>query len=136
MPIKATWIVPKRLFVYYNYGITTRDELENGMVLIQQYLNEGEAPIHVIIDMRQSVEVPKEIAYLRKLINVYKHAQMGWVITLSQNSLVNFINNILSNFIHIHYESCKTEQEAYAFLEKVEPSLAKLPPYPQLEEIS
>jgi hypothetical protein len=96
-----------------------------GQTLIDNYLERGQAPVHIISDARQMIHFPTNILKVKQLTQSWlKHPNMGWAIVVGKsNPMLNFLAAVVTQVISVKYRMVATPEEALAILRSFDPSL-------------
>ena len=126
MPIEISWQQPRRVIYERFYGTITIEE----MTAIQQkfiaFLNEGDAPVHAIIDLGGVRDFPKSLSQIRGGLVSTGNTQLGRVVLVTgKNPLVRFISSVISQLIlkSAQYALCDSLDEAVRILRERDPSV-------------
>jgi len=126
MTIDISWQQPRRVIYERFYGTITIEE----MTAIQQefirYLNDGDAPVHAIIDLGGVRDFPKSLTQIRQGLVTTGTTQLGRVVLVTgKNPLVKFISSVISQLIlkNAQYALCDSLDEAVRILRDRDPSV-------------
>ncbi len=92
------WYIKGRIIFLRPIGEAPIEVIQQYNDQILKLLNKGTKPVHVIIDTRYVTEFPTNLLKLTNAINFLSHPSVGWVITISNNSLISFLGGILPQF--------------------------------------
>jgi len=89
------WIVPQRIVVLQGVGDQTLETLEASINQLMELIEDGTAPVHIVIDNRHVGQFPKNIKVLGKLL--IKHEKAGHIMAIGGTPLSKFIGKMLAN---------------------------------------
>jgi hypothetical protein len=122
----TTWIHDKRIIYVQLMGEFAMGDVDTfGQELITQYLDVGQKPVHLVVDIREMSGFPTHLARLAQAAApMDKHPNMGWQIVIGKpNALFGFLANVLTKISNVNYRNVDTLEEAVAMLQKVDLSL-------------
>ena len=100
MPIDISWIQPNRVIYERFHGTITLEEMSAIQQEFLNYLNEGDAPVHAIIDLSAVRDFPKSISQIRKGLVSTGNTQLGRVVLVTgKNPVLRFISSVISQLI-------------------------------------
>ena len=125
MPTKTEWYLEKRIILSQAHGKITLDEFTLTGKLLDEYRQEGTAPIHWILDAREVEKPILDLGLARKTFQILKHEDFGWTIVLvaKPNRLMTFLASTVAQTLGIRYRLLHEMDEALAFLRERDPTL-------------
>lgn len=126
MPYEVRWYEQDRVIQTVITGDITIPELEAMRdELINDYLTQGQAPIHIISDARQMAKFPSQPLVVMRLTEPWlRHPNMGWAIVVGKtNPMLNFLAAAVTNLLHVNYRMTNSVEEAVETLETLDRSL-------------
>jgi len=126
MAYEITWTQQGRIAQAKIVDSISIEELEAyGQTLIDDYLEAGQAPVHIISDARQMTHFPTNMLKIKQLTQTWlKHPNMGWAIVIGKtNPMLNFLAATITQVIGVKYRMVATPEEALAILRSFDPSL-------------
>ena len=126
MSSQSSWYIENCIILVANEGTTTDQELFNVDQQIVNYMNQATAPlVHVIVDNRKLTVLPSVKAFTQ--LTFPKHSQCGWVLVVGPaNTLIRFINLIVTNVSQTRNRMFNTLDEALDFLNEIDSTLPAL----------
>jgi hypothetical protein len=128
MAYQLSWYRDRRILLGTFSGDLTPDDLlavnDIGTDMIQQ----GDPPVHDIIDALALEKVPLDLKLLKKSLRLFQEPNLGWVIVIAKNPLFGFFGSILSQAAGKNVRVVSTWDEALAILARVDTSLSDLNP--------
>jgi hypothetical protein len=119
MPIDISWQQPRRVIYERFYDKVTLEE----MTAIQQrflaYLEEGDPPIHAVIDLSGVRDFPKSIHDIRKGLVFTGTTRLGRVVIITGNNpVIKFISSVISQLIlkNARFELLNSLDDAVRYL--------------------
>jgi hypothetical protein len=119
MPIDISWQQDKRVIYERFYGTITIEEMTAIQQEFLRYLNEGDAPVHAVIDLGGVRDFPKSLSDIRRGLVSTGTTQLGRVVLVTgKNQLVRFISSVISQLIlkNAQYALCDSLDEALRIL--------------------
>jgi hypothetical protein len=116
MPYELSWHQDKRIIYERLHGTFDLEEVMAASQSTEKHLNEGTAPVHLVVDMSGLKSFPTNITKLNGMISYLKHPSLGWVIVTGGNTLSSFLVNVLSQVIKFRVAQRPTLELAAEFL--------------------
>lgn len=126
MPIELSWQQPRRVIYERFHGTITIEEMSAIQQKFIEYLNEGEAPVHAIIDLSAVRDFPKSISQIRQGLVSTGNTQLGRIVLVTgKNPVLRFISSVISQLIlkNAQYALCDSLEEAARLLRERDPSV-------------
>lgn len=124
MPHEISWYQEKRIILNRLIGSLDLETGTKASEATSQFLNEGIAPVHLIVDMTELKSFPTNITKVNTMNQYLKNPALGWVIVVGGNTLSQFLVNVLSQVIRFRVAQRPTLQQAVDFLRAQDQSLA------------
>ena len=124
MPYQLTWHLDRRIIFQHVWDDMDAEAIQELSDLTIQRLDEGIAPVHLIADLSAMKEFPTSLTVLRAAITYIRHPSLGWVVLVRASPLATLIGNLISHTAGLKIEHCETIEEAAAFLQKQDETLA------------
>jgi len=119
MPIDISWQQPNRVIYERFYDSITIEEMTAIQQRFLQFVEEGEPPIHAIIDLGSVHDFPKSIGEIRRGLVFTGTTRLGRVVIVTgRNPVVRFISSIISQLIlkNAQFTLLDSVDEALRFL--------------------
>lgn len=116
MAFRSSWIEEKRIIHTEMIGTMTSQEAQQISDAHMKFLNEGVAPVHLIVDLTQLKEVPTNLRQNTSMAGYLQHPALGWTVLIGGNVLLNFMLSILGHVFKFRYVKRETMEEALAYL--------------------
>jgi len=116
MGYQVSWIVEQRLLRVEMEGTIDMDQLSTMQKEMFRYLDEGQAPVHVLADITNVTSYPS-VFNLAKAASV-RYEKAGWALIVGSNATVQFVASTLMNLLGVRFRLVSTVDEAQAFLRK------------------
>ncbi|NDJ62854.1 MAG: hypothetical protein GYB67_17165 [Chloroflexi bacterium] len=135
MPYTVDWYLPERIMrIQLSEELTIADaeQLSN---ISPTYINQGTAPVHVLIDALTVEKYPTQIAQLSKVVkSKVDLAHLGWVIYATRSPLLKFVFSTVTQIAmpNVRLRVYETLDEALAFLVDRDVTLVDLLPPPTI----
>lgn len=121
MPYEIKWLLENRIVYMRDYDECVLEDLRDAVEDLYKLLGDGEKPVHLIHDNRDVTKYPISMETLKSVVK--KHANMGWIVFVSQDKLARFITVVLSTAVGQSAKHAETLDEAMAILRKVDLTL-------------
>src|SRR5690606_37331964 len=92
---------------------------------LAKYISEGDAPVHLIIELAKDLTVPMDIAFLAK-DSPMNTEKMGHSMVIGGNGILRFMAQTVAHLIHAKAHMVNSEDEAYKKLQEIDSSLPPL----------
>jgi hypothetical protein len=126
MGFEIRWLVPNRIV-----GVLVSSRLSNEEALamnnaIRDHINAGEAPVHLIMDMRQVEVGGNKVSDAKQFFIKDKSPNLGWTVLISKNKMVRFFSTIIMQAANLRVRMTETPEDALNFIAQLEPQLGDL----------
>ena len=119
------WYISKRVLLVEHYGNITVETLRDVNAEMTQYLEDGDAPVHVISDSSQMDDFPTNVNQIRKIQwTILNDDRWGWMVAVGVNSMVRFLVAVMSSIFGLRIKTADSIEEAEKILRRVEPRIA------------
>jgi hypothetical protein len=115
MAFRCTWIEEKRVIYTEMISTMTSNEAQKISDAHMKFLNEGAAPVHLIVDLTQLKEVPTNMRQNTSMAGYLQHSSLGWTVLIGGNVLINFMLSILGHVFKFRYVKRATLEESLAY---------------------
>ncbi|MGQ9909474.1 MAG: hypothetical protein ACUVS2_11630 [Candidatus Flexifilum sp.] len=126
MGFRVEWLYRDRVIFEQLYGDVTVGEIEAVAEALQTLAEAGQAPVHIINDVRSLRKYPINLKSIRQAVQVPASSNLGWLVVIqNDNPLVRFIAATIAQLVitDLRMSSVKTPEEALRFLLSRDPSL-------------
>lgn len=126
MPIDLSWYIPSRVIHVQVYGEAGSEQIQKMAKDLQDYMEKGEAPVHVMLDDATANPPPISIKHLKSLLDVTKQPteKVGWVVGIGNpNPIAKVVVPTFLKIVRIKFVRRDTLEQALAFLKKQDMSL-------------
>ena len=124
MPYQVNWYQDKRIIFNKLYGAFDFESATEASRRVSQLLAEGNAPIHLIVDMTELQSFPTNVTKLNDMTTYLKNPSLGWVVVIGGNTLSKFVVNVISQVIKFRVAQRFSMNEAIQFLQSNDVTLA------------
>ena len=127
MSATVSWYEQDRIILVNIEGVLLKEEIDPANQSVAQYVREGQAPVHLIIDALRLDKFPLELKQFSGARSYMREPNMGKIAVISKQSVVvRFFASVLTQAAHIEMKMFDTLDEGLAFLRRVDGTL-KLP---------
>ena len=125
MPTETQWYLEKRIIISRARGEITLDEFTSMGKVLDEYRQEGTAPVHWILDTREVKKPILDLGLARKTFQILKHEDFGWTMVLvsKPNRLMSFLASAVAQTLGLRYRLVHELDEALAFLRERDATL-------------
>jgi hypothetical protein len=124
MPFHTKWIEDKRVIHTSLTGTLTSQEAQEMSDAHAKFLNEGTAPVHLIVDVTNLDGVPNNLRQNASMGGYLRHPSLGWTVLIGGNVLVNFMVSVIGQVFKFRYSKRETLEQALAYLASQDNTLA------------
>lgn len=86
----------------------------------------GTAPVHILVDTLEITRVPVSLKAIKDLIAYTREPNLGYIIYISNNPFISFLNSTIAQFSKAKFITVKTLEEALVILPRIDTSLQEL----------
>jgi len=129
MPYQLSWYQQGRIAQSVLSGNISIEEMQAyNQELIDNYLNAGQAPVHIIADTQKMRQFPTSLIKAKEINEKWlRHPNLGWAVVVGNNNiLLNFLAAAVTKVIGVNYRMVVTHEEAIATLHKIDPTLEQI----------
>ncbi len=122
MGYRFHWIIPDQLYAVIFEGEMTLDILQHvdadTVALLRQH--PSTAQLHTILDTRNLTKFPMNVKLLTDpKVSSYRHEpNLGWIILVSENSLVRFLGTVVNGLSISRFAVVHTLDDAFELLKE------------------
>ncbi len=126
MTYKVSWYQKDRIALIQIAGdYTVKEIAASAQKIVDEYLNKGVTPVHLIVDTQQMHSFPRNLPVIRTSIQpLASHNSLGWLISIStSNKVIKLLISMSTRMAGIHSHTVSTIEEAALVLYQVDPTL-------------
>lgn len=126
---KTFWLEEGRVAYVEFIGAFSEDLItEMNMYVRDEFIERGQAPIHLIVDATGLTDFPRNVRVLKNSTQFsVDNAKVGWVILIGfENPLIKFVSSVIAQMFHLRFKQVKTFEDATDLLQRVDLSLKKI----------
>ncbi len=125
MPYQIAWHLEKRVLMVKLFGILTDQESTEVGEINSRHLQEGTAPIHIIVDTSKMEKFPTNLRQNSQFMGYLSTPSLGWVVVIgiANNMLARFAVSVISQVIHFRLAQRDNMTEAIKYLESQDSTL-------------
>jgi hypothetical protein len=119
MPVEVSWYISNRVVLARGYGSVTTEENAESDRQVAALIDQGIAPVHVIIDVTTVDDFPFFSASYQKdnVQQFLRSNKLGWgVVCGTSNRVVRFVGEVVARLSRINFRMFPTLEEGLAFL--------------------
>lgn len=125
MPYQLTWRVPQRVIYEQLSGQIGIGDIQDIQDLFHQYLAQGQAPVHLIVDMREVTDYPLNLAQIKNQMITTDRTPLGWIMIVNQNPMPKFLTSVATqlSITNTRLRMVDSPEQAFALLQEYDPAL-------------
>ncbi|MBC8097896.1 MAG: hypothetical protein H7Y11_00500 [Armatimonadetes bacterium] len=125
MAYKISWLVPNRVMYQQYHGAVTLEDIITIQAMVDEYMEIGIAPVHVLIEVLELTDYPKRLAELQSVIKPKINEKQGWIVIVTTNTLIRFLASVGTqlSLIKVNMTTVDTRDAALKFLQEHDPLL-------------
>ena len=117
-----SWYLDKRIVLVQYSGTLTSDELQIAVPETVRTMDQGIAPLYMVVDVSAVGKFPMNLGELKRLTEA-QHPKLSWVAMVGMNSLARFIVTALSQFADLKIRPANSVEEAVAYFAEIDASV-------------
>lgn len=126
MSFELSWYIPNRIISVRLTGELDIDDVEAMAMDVAEMLEEGHAPIHILLDDVDGGRPPISLNKLKSKVELGTHPSLGWIVAIGEaNPVAKFLIPLLMQVVKIKFVRHSTMETAIAFLEQRDISLIR-----------
>jgi hypothetical protein len=127
MPIHVTWLYNLRVILAEDIGVITLPELKQANAQVLNLLNQGVAPVHLIIDVSALEQYPRTPSTLSEALSFSEHPHLGKVVICGfHNQLLRVVLSVLSRLLSVEPHFSSSVQDSMVYIASRDPTLTKV----------
>ena len=116
MSYNISWCEDKRVFCVRLTGELTDEDWAKVVVIDTRHLEEGIAPVHIIIDVSELDSFPTNVRQTASYASHLRDPRLGWAVVVGGNPLLDFVASLLSQITGFKLTKSGTPEAALEFL--------------------
>lgn len=118
------WYIKDRIIFSRPVGDISINNVQEYAGYVVDMLTEGTSPVHLIVDARFIGQAPTNLLALTKATTFMGHPSLGWVLTITTNSVIQFLAGMVPQIGRVkHYHVFPTIELCMAFLKEQDRTL-------------
>ena len=124
MAVELSWYEEGRVVYQRFCGVLAMDDVETVTRALKQQADQGIAPVHAIVDVRQVTDFP---ASINQISSLRGDADVnGWMVVIGLHPIVRSIAQIMSWVRGVQYRPVASTADALHFLARQDAALGHL----------
>jgi hypothetical protein len=123
MAVNISWYAENRVILAQVEGVVDDEGMNASNTTITNLLDKGQAPVHLIVDTTDLKKFPTNLSALRNSQAYLTHSNVGWVIVINTNPLLNYLAHILTAIAKVKSRTVKTFAEGEQLLTSLDSSI-------------
>lgn len=124
---RIMWLLEKRVILVQLAGEFTMPVAQQQALVLKQHIEQGEAPLYVIVDTSRVTTLPKN---LREPLTIatanLKDSKVNQAVIVTSNAVFRFFGTLASKFVGFDFRPVTSLEEAINLLVRVDPTLKGL----------
>ncbi|MBI1255993.1 MAG: hypothetical protein GC204_00850 [Chloroflexi bacterium] len=116
MSMNLSWLLEKRIVYASTEEQVTVSELQDIVTAIADYIHQGDAPVHAILDFTNVERFPTRINAYKDFVFPAGEPNTGLLVVISANKLALFIMGVVAQLSERQIYAFPTLDEGLAFL--------------------
>jgi len=111
------WFVDGRVIYQRFYGAVTLEELAEASRAVREFVTEGTAPVHGLIDITAVHQHPTSPAEIRRALRDLRFdPRRGWIIVIGVDPITRYLASVVFQLLGLRFRTLDTFDEALHFL--------------------
>lgn len=123
MCIQESWLIENRIILIHTEGNVSLADVKASNERLYLMLNTVSAPVHIIFDGTHMQSHPLNVIELKQTLTFLEHENIGWMVTVSMNSIITFMNSVIAKLFGIQMLTAQTVDLALESLERIDSTL-------------
>lgn len=123
MPAIVDWLIEGRVIYHYWWGNGTVDDAHsvNSQTLDMYAQYPEQEKIHIVVDSTKQDTIDVNFTDAQQAYTIINHNQIGWVIIMTNNSLIRMICNAILYLTPVQFRLVRTFDDALVIMKKLMP---------------
>jgi SepF-like predicted cell division protein (DUF552 family) len=127
MPYRIQWYVEGRVILEEAFGDVTIEELVRFNAEVTALIvNEGIAPVHVIVDLSKVEKYPSSLREVLGTMRQKNPEKVGWMMIVTESPVMRFVASTVFQLARLKLRTFATMQQAKMFLAEIDESVAMI----------
>jgi hypothetical protein len=125
MAFEIGWHIEKRVMLTRFYGEINEVDLAEHGAKVEGYIKEGSKPLFLVANALGITKYPTNLKEALEAMGKTRpqKGDVEWTIVVTDSRFINFVGSIVSNVFQIAVRTCKSMEEAEAFIAHHAPDL-------------
>jgi hypothetical protein len=120
------WMLEKRVAWIRYDGDISLEQMQEINTWLDEFLSEGQAPVHLILDTSKMGSVPNNITVLRESLSALQKSGWGLVILIGMNRMVRFFAEVIGHQFGLHLKAADSVEEAKSLILEYDKTIGEL----------
>lgn len=125
MSYDISWYLDKRIILVTYHETLTIDELPAHFETLNQYRDDGEAPVHILTDMRRLEKFPMSLTAIRQAVPALNGFGVDVLIGMRQ-PVIHFMISVVTQFSKLELRQANSIEDALVIIARLDPTLTHL----------
>ncbi|MFN8528269.1 MAG: hypothetical protein U0670_06635 [Anaerolineae bacterium] len=129
----SLWVIEKRVILTRLSGAFNREDSIAGIRRVGEMMQQGEAPVHLIMDMRGTTNFTTNFReIIPEIMQFRQQMTKSWTVMITEAKLIRFFGTLVANTLRGRFQIATSVEDALTLLLTVDTSLRALSiqPYP------
>ena len=128
MSIENVWYKQGRVIFETAHGTISADDVHNSNTSVIAMIQEGQSPVHIVIDARTVEQAPFNLRALQEAVTAFREPGIGWILIIANNAVFRFWASAISQLSKAKFRSVQSPEEAMSLLMHLDSSVGELLP--------
>ncbi|HEX2619845.1 MAG TPA: hypothetical protein VHL11_06855 [Phototrophicaceae bacterium] len=118
------WLIENRVLYSRVWGEQTMEMVKLSNVQLKEMLDQGTAPIHLIMDTREMTAMPRSLSQLQDSMQATKHPSLGWVVTVgTTNPITKYMGMMIAKLFRLRFRRVESFSDTLTFIQTIDPTV-------------
>lgn len=124
MKTNVTWYLEDRIILAHVVGDNTLEDFRGINTAIIQHLDQGTAPVHLLIDVTELGNIPSNIIKVKQAFTYLDHPSIGWSFFIGEmNAIKKLVVSLTTQMSGLDVKTVDTFEEALLVLRRVDSTI-------------
>jgi hypothetical protein len=120
------WMLEKRVAWITYDGDISLEQMQEINTWLDEFLSEGQTPVHLILDTSKMGAVPNNISVLRNSLSALQKSGWGLVILIGMNRMIRFFAEVIGKQFGLQLKAADSVEEAKSLILEYDKTIGEL----------
>jgi hypothetical protein len=126
MAHRKQWMLENRVAWISYDGDISLEQMQEINAWLDEFLSEGQAPVHLILDTSKMGSVPNNLTVLRESLSALQKSGWGLVILIGMNRMVRFFAEVIGHQFGLQLKAADSVEEAKSLILEYDKTIGEL----------